>query len=85
MSPAIYFASLGLIFGTILIVFAMRSVSAVVQARARLDQTETYRQLADKAAAAEATSATALTAIQEHLADVRTRLAAVEHILKAVG
>jgi hypothetical protein len=59
------------------LVFFMKYVSAVLQARVRLGQDEAYRELAAKAAAAQAQTAAALSEIQ-------SRLAAVEKILKEV-
>jgi hypothetical protein len=55
----------------------MKYVSAVLQARVRLGQDEAYREIAAKAAAAQADTAAALVEIQ-------SRLAVVERILKAV-
>lgn len=85
MSEHVYFLTLGLFLGTILVVFAMRYFSAIQQAKARLDSAEAYRALAEKAATAQAEAATSLAAIQSTLADVGVRLAAVEKILKDVG
>jgi hypothetical protein len=59
------------------LVFFMKYVSAVLQARVRLGQDEAYRELAAKAAAAQAETAAAL-------AEILSRLAAVERILKQV-
>jgi len=84
MSEHLYLISICLPLGTILLVFAMRSLSAVRQAQARVANDGAYRQLAEKAADAQAETATALAAIQTALADVRTRLAAVEKVLKDV-
>lgn len=84
MSSTIYLLTLGLPLATVLLVFGMRYVSAVLQARARLANDEVYRQLADRAAAAQAETAAALAAIQATLAEVRAGVGAVETILKAV-
>jgi HAMP domain-containing protein len=80
-----YVFSLGLFFGTIILVFAMRYLSAVQQARARLANDDAYRQLAAKATAAQAETAAALTSIDTTLADLKSRVAALEQILKEVG
>lgn len=72
---------------TILIVpmiFAMRYVSVVMSARARFANDESYRQLAERAAASQAASATALASIDAALADLRVRMAGVEKVLKEV-
>lgn len=71
MSAPVFFTTLSMILGTVLIVFGMRYRASVLQSRAR-------------AAEAEATAA-ALTQIQADLADARTRLAAIEKLLKDVG
>jgi hypothetical protein len=59
------------------LVFFMKYVSAVLQARVRLGQDEAYRELAARAAGTQAEMAAALTEIQ-------SRLAVVEKILKDV-
>ena len=84
MSPPIYLFSICLPFATILLVFGMRYVSAVLQARARLANDDAYRLVAEKAATAQSDTAAVLSSIQAALADVRTRLTAVEKILKEV-
>ena len=84
MSAPIYFATLSLFLGAIVLVFAMRYLSAWQQAKARLANEGAYRQIAETAAAAQTETASALAAIQAAMADVRTRLTAVEKILKDV-
>jgi hypothetical protein len=69
---------------TVLIVFGMRAVSAVQQAKARIAHEGSYREIARTASTAQAETAAALSAIQTALADVRARLTAVEKILKEV-
>ena len=70
MSESVYFLTLCLPLGTILIVFGMRYRAQVLQARAQ--------------AAGHVDSAAALKAIADSLADVQARLAGIEKILKAV-
>ena len=84
MTSILYLATLCLPLGTILIVFGMRYLSAIQQAKARLANEGAYQQIAEKAATAQSETATALSSIQEVLADVRSRLTAVEKILKEV-
>lgn len=84
MSVFLYLLTICLPLATVLLVFAMRYASAVQQAKARLANDDAYRQIADKAATAQAETAAALTSIEAAMADVRTRLAAVEKILKEV-
>ena len=85
METPVYFASLCLVFATILAVFAMRYFASVTQARARLAEDNAYRLIAERAVSTQAETATALDAMSVALADVRTRLASVETMLKEVG
>jgi hypothetical protein len=84
MTAIFYLLTLVLPLATILIVFGMRYYATVQQARARLANDDAYRQLAQSASAAQSQIATSLAAMEASLADVRTRMAAVETILKAV-
>ena len=84
MSEHIYLLTLCLPLATILLVFGMRYFSAVQQAKARLANDDAYRQIAQRAIAAQSELGTALSSIQAALADLRTRLTAVEKILKEV-
>ncbi|HYV48781.1 MAG TPA: hypothetical protein VFA20_28175 [Myxococcaceae bacterium] len=77
MSTTIYLLTISLPLATILLVFGMRAFSAYLQAKARFDSDEAYRQVAEKAVSS-------LSSIQESLADIKGRLASVEKILKAV-
>ncbi|WP_340644633.1 hypothetical protein [Phenylobacterium sp.] len=85
MSPPVFFATIGMVLGTILGVFAMRYFAIVAQARAKITEDNAYRVIAEKAVAAQAETATALDTMSVTLADLRTRLAAVEKMLKDVG
>ncbi len=84
MSENLYLLTICLPLATILLIFGMRYFSAVQQAKARLANDEGYRQLAAKAAAAQADTATALSSIDATLADVKSRLTVVEKVLKEV-
>jgi hypothetical protein len=84
MTTILYLLTLVLPLATILIVFAMRYFALVQQARARLANDDAYRQLAESASAAQSRIATSLAAMEADLSDVRTRMTAVETILKAV-
>ena len=66
------------------LVFFMKYVSAVLQARVRLGQDEAYRDLAAKAAATQAEVAVALSSFAKVLEEIQSRLAVVEKILKDV-
>jgi hypothetical protein len=84
MSEHVYFLSLGLVFGTILLIFGIRAYSAIQQAKARDASEASYRQIAEKAVAAASENTTVLASIQATLAEVRIRLTAIEKILKDV-
>jgi Tfp pilus assembly protein PilO len=84
MSEHLYLLTICLVLGTILLVFGMRYFAALQQAKARLANGEAYRQIAEKAVAVQSENAASLSSIQEALADVRSRMAAVEKILKQV-
>ena len=84
MTATYYLLTLVLPLATILIVFGMRYFATVQQAKARLANDDAYRQLAQSASAAQSQIATSLAAMEANLSDVRTRMAAVETILKAV-
>lgn len=75
MSTPIYIFTALLPFVTALLIFGMRYVAQIQQAKARLANDDAYRQLVEKVATDQAA---ALTAIE-------TRLAAIEKILKDVG
>jgi hypothetical protein len=66
------------------LIFLMKYISAVLQARVRLAQDEAYREVATKAAAAQAETAAALSSFGPALAQIQSRLAVVEKILKDV-
>lgn len=85
MTNILYLLTLCLPLGTVLLIFGMRYFSRIQQAKARLANDDAYRQIADRAASAEAATATALTAIQAALADAANRLTAIEKVLKDVG
>ena len=84
MSEVVYFLTISLALGTILVVFGMKYFSAVQQAKARLANDELYRQLAAKASATQAETSQALTSIDASLSDLKGRIAAIEKILKEV-
>lgn len=71
-------------FGTIIIVFGIRFLQAAAVARADAAHTDAYRKLASDAVTAQAGNAATLSAIQSELAEIKTRMASVEKILKAV-
>lgn len=77
MSEPIFLSTIGVFFATIVAVFALRAYASVQQAKAKLLNDEGYRRLAADSAAAQAAAAAAL-------ADIQTRLTAVEKLLRDV-
>ena len=67
------------------LIFFMKYVSAVLQARVRLGQDEAYRAIAATAGAAQAETASALATMGETLTDLKSRFITIERILKDVG
>jgi hypothetical protein len=84
MRPFYYVLTLLFMFGTPLIIFAMKYLSSAYQARAKARADDAYRDLAQKAAAAQAETAASLAAMKSELIAIGTRLGGVENILKAV-
>jgi hypothetical protein len=84
MTGIFYLLTLVLPLATVLIVFGMHYYAAVQKARALQAKDDAYRQLAESASAAQSKIATSLAALEASLSDVRTRMAVVETILKAV-
>ncbi|HEX3809017.1 MAG TPA: hypothetical protein VHW02_04895 [Rhizomicrobium sp.] len=84
MSPTIYFITMGVIFGTIIIVFFIRFLQASAVAGADATHADAYRKLASDAVTAQSGNAATLSAIQSELAEIKTRMSSVEKILKEV-
>jgi hypothetical protein len=84
MSKDVYLLTLCLPLLTVLLVVAIKHVSAVLQARARFAQDDAYRQLAAQAARSQAETAAQLSALNATLASLDARTAGVERILKQV-
>jgi hypothetical protein len=84
METSIYLLTIGLLLGTVLLIFGMKYFSSAFQARARIASDTAYRTLTEKAVAAQSENRAALLVIQAELAKVAASLAAVEKILKQV-
>ena len=84
MSVPVFFSTIGIFFGTIVAVAAMRYFSAIRQAKARIAHDQAYRDIAAKAVADQADTAVALSDIQATLADLAVRLGGIERVLKEV-
>ncbi len=78
MNAAIYLTTLAVMFGTIILVFGMKYIAQMRQAQTRILAENAYRELAQSASAAQAEAAASL-------ADIKTRLAGIEKVLKEVG
>lgn len=84
MEEHVYLITIGILFGTIALVFGIRAYASVQQAKARIASETTYRVAAEKATAVQAETTATLAAIQVALQDMQTRLASVERLLKDV-
>jgi uncharacterized membrane protein len=84
MSEYVYLLTICLPLAVILIIFGMRYLSKVQQAKVRIANDDAYRKIAEQAVSTQSETATALAAIQGAMTDVRARLTAVEKILKDV-
>ena len=84
MSEHIYLLTIYLPIAAIILIFGMRYFSSAMQAKARLAQEGSYRQIAEKSVAVQSETAAALTSIQSALSDATARLSSIEKILKAV-
>ncbi len=84
MNENIFLAAFFFPAAAAVLVFFMKYVSAVLQARVRLAQDEAYREIAAKAASAQAETAAALASFGAALASIQSELAAVVKILKDV-
>jgi hypothetical protein len=77
MSQDIYLITLCLFLGAIVLIFGMRAAASMLASRAKIAGEAAYQQVAERAATAQAQTASALT-------EIKARLASVETILKAV-
>jgi len=84
MSEPIYVFTLAAFFGTIVAIFAMRYSAMNKKAKISLDNDECYRELAARAVQTQAETAISLGAVNATLADLRTRVASLEKVLKEV-
>ncbi len=80
----IFYAAFFLPSAAAVLIFFMKYVAAIVQARARRATDDAYREVAAKAAEAQAESSAALLSVGTKLAEIQSRLAMVEKILKDV-
>lgn len=84
MSENIFLLTITIPLGTILLIFAMKYLSAIQQARARIAGDEAYRQLASQAIATQADMLARLASMEAGILDIKTRVAATEKMLREV-
>ena len=77
-TPAIFFITMGTMFGTIIIVFGIRFLQALAVANIDAMHSDAYRKLASDAVTVQASSAATLTAIQSELTEIKARMTSVE-------
>lgn len=84
MSENIFYAAFFFPAAAAVLIFFMKYLSEILQARVRLGQDEAYRELALKAANAQGETAATLSSFGASLAEIQSRLTALEKILKDV-
>lgn len=84
MSENVFYAAFFFPAAAAVLIFFMKYISEILQARVRLAQDEAYRALAAQAIAAQTEAARTLSVQGETLSAVQSRLAEVERILKDV-
>ena len=84
MSEHLYILSMCLFLSVPLLIFGMKYAADAYRARLRTLAEDAYRKLAADAVTAQAGNAVTLSAIQSELAEIKTRMASVEKILKEV-
>ena len=85
MSTLVFFTTVGLIIGTILLVFAMHYASKFLTARSVSAAEAAYQALVEKSVALQAQNEATLAVIKAELAAMSTSLASVEKFLKQGG
>ncbi len=84
MSEHLYLLTIVLPLLTVLLIFALKYISAAYQSRARGETESAYRELAQSASRSQAETAASLAAMRTELAQISTRLATVSKILQEV-
>ncbi|MEJ0048071.1 MAG: hypothetical protein WDN04_19570 [Rhodospirillales bacterium] len=85
MNPNIFFAAFFFPAAAAVLIFTMKYGAAVLQARVRIGQDDAYRDIAARAASAQAETTAALSSVGMTLREIQSRLGAIEKILKDVG
>lgn len=84
MDEHVYLLTIGLPLLAIVVVAAMRHFSAIQQAKLRFSHEEAYRAIAEKAVAAHTEAAASLASMDASLSELKSRVTAIEKILKEV-
>lgn len=84
MDEHVYLLTIGLPLLAIVVVAAMRHFSAIQQAKLRFSHEEAYRVIAEKAVAAHTEAAASLASMDASLSELKSRVTAIEKILKEV-
>ncbi|MYN45537.1 hypothetical protein GTP23_10810 [Pseudoduganella sp. FT93W] len=84
MAEHVYFLTIILPLLVIIIIAALRYYANVQQARLRYAHEEAYRAMAQQALDAQSSTAQSLSGMKADLADLKTRIAAIEQVLKQV-
>ncbi|NYE59835.1 hypothetical protein FHW58_000987 [Duganella sp. 1224] len=77
MSEPVYITTIAILFGTVFLIFLIRSQTTIKKAELQAESADAYRALAERAVAAQEQTAAAL-------ADLKTRIIAIEKVLKEV-
>lgn len=77
MSEPVYLTTIAIFFGTIFMIFLIRSQTIIKKAQLQAENEESYRAIAERAITAQEETAAAL-------ADLKTRIVAIEKVLKEV-
>ncbi|NVM79994.1 hypothetical protein FHW83_005836 [Duganella sp. SG902] len=77
MSEPVYLTTIAIFFGTIFMIYLIRSQTNLKKAQLLAGNEESYRAIAERAVAAQEQTAAAL-------ADLQTRIIAIEKVLKEV-
>ncbi len=84
MSENIYLITVLLPLATLLLIFALKYISAAYQARVRAASDASYRELAQSAISAQVAANASIAAMQQEVTQISQRLAQVTKILQEV-
>lgn len=84
MSETLYLLTLGMIVGTILLIFALKYLSSIFSSRAQVVEREQYIKLAEDAKAVHERLARDLATVREELAGIRESTTQIQHVLRQV-